>query len=204
MRCFYNFTLNGFSNTYLLGPDEGGDAILIDPGELNIKLFKLIEDNDFYIKHILVTHNDSPHIGGIKTLLKIYNSDIYSKSPEILKIPTKLVSDGMSFELSGFNVFIIDAPSFSSDSVLYKIENMLFTGDVLGAGRVSKVIMEKMNDDIRESIKLRLLNLEDNTLIFPGHGPPSTIKVEKRFNPDIKDILEGVPLKVLQNPGYYS
>ncbi len=74
MRCFYNFILNGFSNTYIIGPDGEGDAIIIDPGELNIKLFKLIEDNNFYIKHILITHDDSPHTEGIRSLLKIYDS----------------------------------------------------------------------------------------------------------------------------------
>ncbi len=191
MRCFFNFTLNGFSNTYLIGPDTGGDAILIDPGELNIKLFKLIEKNDFYIRHVLITHNDAPHIGGIKTLGKIYDMDIYSKSKEILGIPVKKVHDGMQFTISGFNVTVIDTPAFSTDSVLFKIDDMLFTGDVMGAGRVSKVIMQSINKDLKGTIKAKLLRLPDTTLVFPGHGPPSTLKAEKMFNPDIQDILEG-------------
>ncbi len=190
MRCFYNFTLNGFSNTYLIGPDTGGDAILVDPGELNIKLFKLIEDNDFYIRHVLITHNDAPHIGGLKTLKKIYDIDIYSKSKEILGIPVKSVHDGMHFTISGFNVTVIDTPAFSNDSVLFKIDDMLFTGDVIGAGRLSKVIMQNTNDELRETLKTKLLQFKDATLIFPGHGPPSTLKAEKMFNPDIQDILE--------------
>ena len=194
MRCFYNFILNGFSNTYLIGPDEGGDAILVDPGELNSKLFKLIEMNDLYIRHVLITHNDAPHIGGIKTLTKIYDIDIYSKSSEILGIPTKQVHDGMRFEIAGFPVSVIDAPAFAEDSVLFKIENMLFTGDVLGAGRLSKIIMQSVHKELRESVKSKLLSLNDKTLVFPGHGSPSTLKVEKMFNPDIKDILEEGPL----------
>ncbi len=191
MRCFYNFTLNGFSNTYLIGPDTGGDAVLVDPGELNIKLFKLIEKNNFYIRHILITHNDAPHIGGIKTLRKIYDMDIYSKSKKILGIPVKNVHDGMQFTISGFRVTVIDTPAFSSDSVLFKIDDMLFTGDVIGAGRLSKVIMQKGNDELKNTIKTKLLHLPDTTLVFPGHGPPSTLKAEKMFNPDIRDILEG-------------
>ncbi len=190
MRCFYNFTLNGFSNTYVVGPDSGGDALLIDPGELDQKLFTLIEENDLYVRHVLVTHNDTPHTGGIKTLKKIFDLDIYSKSKEICGFPVHMVRDGMHFEISGFPVSVIDAPSFADDSVLFKIENMLFTGDVLGAGRLSKVIMKHKNRDLREAVKTKLLHLPDTTLIFPGHGPPSTLAAEKKFNPDIQDILK--------------
>lgn len=190
MRCFYNFTLNGFSNTYLVGPDGDGDALIVDPGEVNIKLFKLIEDNGFYIRHILVTHNDQPHIGGIKTLLKIYNADIVSKSEQIMKIKTRQISDGEKLDLSGFTVKVIDTPAFSEDSVLFHVDNILFTGDVLGAGRISRKIKQNSGDSLTESIKIKLLSMDDNTLIFPGHGPPSTMIVEKMFNPDVKDILE--------------
>ncbi len=190
MRCFYNFTLNGFSNTYLVGPDEGGDALLIDPGELNIKLFKLIENNNFYIRHVLITHNDAPHTGGIRTLKKIYDLDIFSKSCEITGLPVNTVHDGMKLNISGFPVTVIDTPAFAEDSVLFKIENMLFTGDVLGAGRLSRTIMKNVNNELRETVKRKLLQLDEATLIFPGHGPPSTLKVEIMFNPDIQNILE--------------
>jgi len=191
MRCFYNFTLNGFSNTYIVGPDAGGDALIIDPGEVNIKLFKLIEDNGFSIRHILVTHNDQPHIGGIKTLLKIYNADIVSKSPQVLGIQTRQISDGEKLDLSGFTVTVIDTPAFAEDSVLLHIDNMLFTGDVLGAGRINWKIKQNSGNSLKESIKIKLLSIDDNTLIFPGHGPPTTMIVEKMFNPDVKDILGG-------------
>ncbi len=190
MRCFYNFILNGFSNTYLIGPDSGGDAILVDPGELNIKLFKLIEDNNFYVKHILVTHNDFPHTEGIKTLLKIYDAAVYSNLKEIDGIKTVPVCHGMEFDISGFNIRVIKAPDSAMDSILYRIDNMLFTGDVLGAGRISKKLKNNNNSNIRDYFIKHLLSMDDNTLIFPGHGPPSTLKVERMFNPDIKDILE--------------
>ena len=49
MRCYINFSLSGFSNTYIVGPDGPGDALIIDPGEMNVKLLNLIENNNFYI-----------------------------------------------------------------------------------------------------------------------------------------------------------
>ncbi len=190
MRCFYSFILNGFSNTYLVGPDEGGDAIIVDPGEMSIKLFKLIEGYNYYIRHILVTHVDSPHTKGIKTLLKIYDAKVYAKSEEIHGIKTVKVEPGKSLELSGFNVRIINAPIPAEDSILYKIDNILFTGDIIGAGRLNKSFKTFDRANLRFYIENQLLSMEDNTLIFPGHGPPSTLKAERMFNPDIKDILE--------------
>ncbi len=193
MRCFYNFILNGFSNTYIVGPDASGEAIIVDPGELNIKLFKLIEDNDFYIKHILITHDDSPHTEGIRSLLKIYDAKVYSNSGEIHDIKTVRVKAGMELNLSGFKVKVLGVPEPLTNSILFKIQNILFTGDSIGAGRLNKKLTSLERDKLKLYLEKHLLYMDNNTIILPGHGPPSTLKAERMFNPDITDILEYLP-----------
>ncbi|MCK5153137.1 MAG: MBL fold metallo-hydrolase, partial [Spirochaetales bacterium] len=125
MRCFINFSLTGFSNCYLMGPDDGGDAIIIDPGEMNIKLLNLIEDSNFFIKHILITHNHKPHIGGIKTLLKIYDAEIYSSSKNILGYPANIISPDTILNLSGIEVKVMEFSGHTEDSLVYKVGEML-------------------------------------------------------------------------------
>ena len=71
---------------------------------MNLKLLKLIESNGFYIRHILITHNHKPHIGGIRTLLKIYDAEIYSASDRILTYPSNIVTPGSFLNLSGIEV----------------------------------------------------------------------------------------------------
>jgi len=185
MRCFINFSLTGFSNSYLVGPNAGGDAIVIDPGELNVKFLNLIEDNDFYIKHILVTHNHRAHTSGIRTLLKIYDADIYSASDKILGFPSNIVTEDSQLTLSGIDIKVMEFPCHSKDSLVYQIHKMLFTGDTLSAGNIGDNDDLKTVLSLRKTVSSRIKDMDNSILVFPGHGPPSTIKAEKDFNPEL-------------------
>lgn len=183
MKLYLHFAVVGFSNTYLLGPDKGGDAILIDPAVIDIELLRLIEGNGFYIRHVLITHNHNSHTEGIRTLKKIYDFDIYSgNSPRAGKNNIQLV-DGKSLQLGEMAVEPILAPGHSPDSYLFKIDHMLFTGDSLAAGRLGKAPSYQARSILLEALKTRILPLPGDLLIFPGHGPPTTLEAEVKFNP---------------------
>lgn len=186
MKIFFHFSVVGFSNTYLIGNTGGGDAILIDPGHMDIELLKLIEDNNFYIRHILLTHRHPSHTEGLRILMKIYDSEIYANSPFIMDYKVKTLSDGSLITLSGIQVSASLIPGHSSDSLVYKIQDALFTGDVLMAGRIGSTKSSLSRSLLIRSIQERILPLNDNTLIFPGHGTPTTLFVEKMINSDLK------------------
>ncbi len=187
MKLFFHFVLSNFSNTYLLGPAEGGDALIIDPGVMDHQLLNLIENNNFYVKNILVTHNHDSHVNGIKTLTKIYNADIYSNMELPFKADFIKIEDGDQLSLGEFTVDVINIPGHSADSMIFKIKNMLFTGDVLFAGAIDNELTMFQDRHLREKINEKLFSMDDDTLIFPGHGSPSTIKAEKYFNPFLRD-----------------
>ena len=67
----------------------------------------------------------------------------------------------------------------------YKIESALFTGDTLQSGYISQTNALVEKELLIGEIKEKLLTLDDNTLVFPGHGPLSKIRIEKMFNQDI-------------------
>ncbi|MEW5815453.1 MAG: MBL fold metallo-hydrolase [Spirochaetota bacterium] len=183
MKFFFHFAVFGFSNTYLVGPEQAGEAILIDPGVMDVELLKLIEKNNYYITTILVTHSHIAHIRGITTLLKVYNARLYGGLPRILDFESVKLKEGDEPTLAGFKIQVIEIPGHSSDSLVYRIGDMLFTGDALGAGRIGDTPNGYAHSILLSTIKEKLLPLEENLLIFPGHGPPSTLKVEKLFNP---------------------
>lgn len=186
MKIFFHFSVIGFSNTYLVGNDEGGEAILIDPGHMDIELLKLIEENNFSIRHILLTHRHDSHTLGIKTLMKIYDFDIYANNPYILDFPVEIMGDSSSMVLSGIEVSAHLVPGHSSDSLVYKIGDALFTGDVLMAGRLGSTSSSLNRSLLIRSINEKLLCFNDRTIIFPGHGSPTTLGVELLVNPLIK------------------
>jgi len=186
MRLFPHFSFLDFSNSYLIGPDQGGNAILIDPGIFDAGLLRLIENNNYYVRYVLVTHAHRSHTKGLKTLLKIYDAQIFAFDPFIQNFPAVQVREEKQQRVGEFVFEIIETPGHSDDSLCFKLNEFLFTGDTLTAGSISKN-PGYAEDALIFIIKKKLLTMDDDTLIFPGHGPPSRIAIERRFNPFLQE-----------------
>ena len=133
MKFFTHFSVIGFSNSYIIGHDEGGDAILIDPGIFDARILELIEKNGLYIKYILVTHNHHAHVNGIRTILKIYDAEIYSYRSRIMDTSSHEVREEEKLLLNDFEINVIETPGHSADSISFLLGDYLFTGDTLSA-----------------------------------------------------------------------
>ncbi len=192
MKIFFHFSVVGFSNSYLVGNQDGGDAMVIDPGVMDVELLKIIEENGYYIRYILLTHRHEAHISGIKVIKKIYDAEIYANSMAILDYPVHVISHKDVVTLNGIAVEAIHVPGHSSDSLVYRIGKALFTGDVLTCGFIGNTTNELSRSLLMRSIMERLMPLDETYLIFPGHGPPTTLKAEKLFNPDIFEYYQQV------------
>ncbi len=185
MKIFFHFSVTGFSNSYVIGPDHGGDALIIDPGVMDIDLLKLIEDNGFYIRTVLLTHRHIAHVGGVGTLLRIYDAQVYANNMSVLELPVHTISEGETITLGSLEVEAIHVPGHSSDSLVYRIGKALFTGDALMAGKIGTTDSELSKALLLRSILDKLLVLDETCLVFPGHGPPTTLRAEKMFNPEL-------------------
>ena len=182
MKLFFYFAYTNFSNTYIVGPEEPGDALIIDPGVMDIKLLELIERNGYYIRYIILTHAHEGHAKGISTLLRIYDADIYSGKDKIMNIQSSIAKHGDILKLGDFTISVIGLPGHTSDSLAYKINDMIFTGDALGAGTVGPTVHSYAHALNVQSLNERILSLDEKLPIFPGHGPPTTVRAERAFN----------------------
>jgi len=95
------------------------------------------------------------------------------------------IKDGDKLIISGFTIDVISIPGHSSDSVVYKIGDFLFTGDVLTAGLVGNTASAYGAATQMNKLRSRLLSLPGDYIVLPGHGPPTTLEAERRFNVDI-------------------
>jgi glyoxylase-like metal-dependent hydrolase (beta-lactamase superfamily II) len=207
----HSFTVGPFQeNTYLLVEDE--EALLIDPGfsqpsEVNAFQQKLDEEQAD-LKAVVLTHAHVDHILGLHDVLQHYSVPVYlsvidrylwnnfapqakmfgfdadqfSFKPEKLPIQEK-------WTLGSFQFDVIHTPGHAPAHVsLYNAgEQILIVGDVLfkeGVGRTDlyKGDMELLKSTIRE----KLFALPDDTKVFSGHGPSTTIGYEKQHNPFVK------------------
>lgn len=189
MKFFSLFSSVGFSNTYLIGPDAGGDAILIDPGVFDAALLQAVEGNGLFVRWIFVTHAHNAHVNGIRSLLKVYEASIYANQPSVLDFPARHVEEGNELALGEMRVRVIETPGHSIDSVSYLIGHMLFTGDLLSAGTIGTTRDGYARGLLLTTVRRKLLPLGDEVLVFPGHGPPSKIGIERLYNPFLGEKL---------------
>lgn len=182
MKLYQDYSIYGYANSYILGNGDAGEALLIDPAEVTNTMIEHIEHNHYRLSAVLVTHNHLHHVKGLKTLFKIYSPQVYASNNRLFDISCRKVKDQEVFSAAGFSVLAIAVPGHSQDSIVYKIENLLFTGDVLHAGIIGKTTSAFNTEALVERIKDKLLKFPDDTIILPGHGPPSTIGTEKNHN----------------------
>lgn len=187
MKIYFTLNTGGYSNTYIISNEKTNEAILIDPGLLSEEIIKKIEDNNLKLTAVLITHNHQSHVHGLKTLLKIYSPQIFGADLEIAGNKTNVITGDGSMSLAGMIVRYMNLPGHSSDSMIYQIGNAIFTGDTLSAGILGGTNSSYSKHLLRRNVEEKILSQQENTVLFPGHGPPTTVAAEKEFNNDIKN-----------------
>ncbi|TXT45216.1 MAG: Zn-dependent hydrolase [Spirochaetes bacterium] len=182
MKIYQHYSIYGFSNTYIVGNEATSQALIIDPSELTISMIDQIQHNRYELTAILITHNHIHHTRGVKTLMRIYQPQVYASNMRIYDIACRKVRDRDEFQESGFSISAIAVPGHSQDSIVYKIGASLFTGDALHAGVIGRTTSAFNAQALSERIGEKLLCYPEDSLVFPGHGPPSTLGTEKKFN----------------------
>lgn len=187
------------ANCYVVVKDH--HALVIDPGDDFSALKRLLTEEEATLDAILLTHAHFDHIGGLDGLIEEYGVDVYMNPKEFdflddmrlngsayfyAKVKShavpKAVHDGMQ-KIGAFEVEAKTLPGHSVGSTIYRIEDTLFTGDVLFQGSVGRVDLPTGSErDMMASIQY-LKTLPQDLVVYPGHGPATTIGQELRWNP---------------------
>jgi hydroxyacylglutathione hydrolase len=199
------FTLGPLAtNAYLLTHPERNEGIVIDPGMHPKPLIKRIQD--IHIKAILLTHAHFDHIGGVDEIRKMKKCPVYLHDLEAdwLTEPEKngslmwpeisrpiasgpaefTLEDGQRLQLLGESFHVFHTPGHSPGSVSFLYEDHLFSGDVLFHMSVGRTDLPGGSSKrLYESIHDVLFGLKNDTEVYPGHGPQTTIGFEKQHNP---------------------
>lgn len=189
------------TNCYIAGDEAAKEAFIIDPGAG----FKRIKDEIALLKlkpiAVINTHGHGDHIlanDRFDVPVWIHRLDAeflldHSKNlsgafgfPFAVKPAERLLEDKDILNLGQYKFEVIHTPGHTPGSICLKADNIIFTGDTLfheGVGRTD--FSYGSEEDIKRSIKEKLLVLDDNCVIYPGHGSKSTIGYERKYNPFI-------------------
>lgn len=183
MKIYFHLNIEGFSNCYIVVNEKTSDAIIIDPGKVTSKIISQIEDNHLKLVGILITHNHGSHVHGLKTLQKIYSPKIYAADWDVAKNETTVLSGDGKLRLGKMVINYMTVPGHTSDSVVYKIGNVLFTGDSLNANDYGNTNSNYSEYILKSNVNNKIFSLEKSLIIMPGHGPFTTLEA-------LKDLLK--------------
>ncbi|MCF0105490.1 MAG: MBL fold metallo-hydrolase [Holdemanella sp.] len=184
------------ANCYIL--KENGHALIIDPG------YRFDADKEFenyIVDGILLTHCHFDHIGGVDFLVKKYNCPVYIHEIEKDNLKDPALNGSSNFgmyskqiseitpiqegflQVGNFSIEVIHCPGHSKGSCVFKIEDALFTGDVLFKESIGRTdLMGGSYKEMEQSL-LKFKQMDKNYLVFPGHGPYTTLEEELKYNP---------------------
>ncbi len=190
-------------NCYILASRQDSRAIIIDPGAEARKIKLILDKYSLTPAFIINTHGHYDHIGcddNFGVPIYIHSSDLpLLKDPQLnlfgvfayayrVKSEIKTVEDKEIIKLEQIELQVLHIPGHTPGGIaLYMIkpvDNIVFTGDTLFCAGVGRSDLAGGDESLLiKSIKEKLLTLPGNTIVYPGHGPSSTIKEEKKGNP---------------------
>lgn len=202
------FTVSPFQeNTYVCHDD--GSAVLIDPGTSNAserqEVLDYIEENDLRMEHLLLTHAHIDHILGCRFFadhfgqsFKMHAADVpllenareqgrlFNVPIEQPPSPETLLDEGDTVSVGRSSWEILHCPGHSPGSICFydRAQGFVICGDTVFQGSIGRTdLWQASSEQLLHSIAEKLLVLDDETVLYPGHGPKTTVGEERVSNP---------------------
>jgi glyoxylase-like metal-dependent hydrolase (beta-lactamase superfamily II) len=185
---------------------EAGEAVVVDPGADAAQVRRELGEMGASCAAILITHGHWDHLGGVADLAEASGAPVYMAAVEREALerigdftpagvrlrpytPDVLLDGGETFELAGTSFDVLSVPGHSPAHLAYHAEGCLFSGDVLFAGSVGRTDLPLADwDTLVASIRLLADRLPPETVVYPGHGPETTLGRELERNPFLSEL----------------
>ena len=197
------------SNCYIVGSEPTKEGMVIDPGDEARQILKKVKDLQLDIKVIVLTHGHIDHIGAVSEVKEATGAEVAIHTDDAKSIsgqegqlismlvsglsypappsPDRLLNGGDSIDIGDLNFLVLHTPGHTPGGICLLGNGVMFTGDTLfncGVGRTD--LPGGSYSQLMNSLHTKLMVLPDETIVYPGHGPETTIGVERRGNPYLR------------------
>ena len=192
------------ANNYLVVDEVSKEAILIDCSDYVEEIIDYVKKNNLKVKYIRLTHGHFDHVLVINRMNEVLGAKVYVHEGDkeqvvntravmtMFGLPTEGVenpkitatlSDAGELTLGNQVIKVIETPGHTPGGVCYLIGDCLFSGDTLFHGTIGRTDLPGGSfQQIKHSVKDVLFALDENIKVYPGHGEPTSIGYEKKFN----------------------
>jgi hydroxyacylglutathione hydrolase len=182
---------------YVLYDEQTRDAIFIDTAYNARNMLAVIQQRGLQLTGVCLTHGHIDHAGGLDQILDHWNVPVYIGNDDlsllqwqpssVLLRPIAPTDDGKQISVGGLVVYALVTPGHTPGGICYRVhangQDVCFVGDTLFAGSIGRANPFSLYPLHLESVRRRLLTLPPRTMLFPGHGPATTVAEELEHNP---------------------
>jgi hydroxyacylglutathione hydrolase len=198
-------------NCSIVGDEATGEAVVIDPGDDVERVQEILAQRKLRAKYIIATHAHIDHVGGIEKLkratgaavlmheadLPLYQNLAMQAAwlgvvpPGVIDVD-QFLREGNTLRWGSLTLEVLHTPGHSPGSLSLRLQGQhprIFSGDTLFQGSIGRTdLWGGSFDQILRSIQNTLLRFPDDTPVFPGHGPATTIGEEREYNPFLQGL----------------
>ena len=190
-------------NGFIVACSETRQSVYIDPGDEVSRLAPRLESEDLKLVAVLNTHAHLDHISGIGQLLAERKVPIYLHPDDVelyRQLPQQaqwfglqcdspppvdnFLAAGQELSFGSLHFQVYHTPGHAPGHVIFELENLIFCGDTIFAGSIGRTDLPGGSHRVlMQSIRETILPLGDEKILYPGHGPATSIGQERRSNP---------------------
>ena len=191
------------ANCYIIGCEATRQAVVIDPGDDADMILMTLAEHKFTVKAILNTHGHFDHVGANRKLKEVSGAPLMiheADSPMLEHLSTmassfgmrtensppadKFLNEGDEIEFGEYTLKVLHTPGHSLGGVSFLGDGVVFVGDTLFAGSIGRTDFPGGSyQQLIASVREKIFTLPEETVVYPGHGPETTVKREMQYNP---------------------